>query len=59
MVVNCEEENVLCKEEQDVTAVANYTQMNTSPRKQFTKKESVKPDKPWTKKVFVKKMLLL
>ena len=55
MVVNCEEENILCKEEQDVTAVANYTQMNTSPRKQFTKKESVKSDKPWTKKAFVKK----
>ena len=55
MVVNCEEENVLCKEEQDVTAVANYTQMNTSPRKQFVKKESVKSDNSSTKKAYVRR----
>ena len=32
MIVNCEEENAMLggKEGQDVTAVANYTQMNTS-----------------------------
>ena len=55
MVVNCEEENVLCKDEQIVTAVANYTHLNTSPRKQFAKKESVKSDESRTKKTYVRR----
>ena len=53
MVVNCEEENALgVKEEQEATAVANYTIFS---RKQSVKKESVKPDNSVNKKVFVRR----